>query len=40
MENSASQIKNISQVTEPLKEEFLKGDVRTIEEMKVWLKEF
>ena len=32
------QIKNISEVTEPLKEEILKGDVYTIEEMKGWLK--
>ena len=29
-----------SQVTEPLKEEILKGDVHTIEEMKAWLKPF
>ena len=27
-------IKNISEVTEPLKEEILKGDVHTIDEMK------
>ena len=33
-----SPIKNISEVTEPLKEEILKGDVHTIEEMKAWLK--
>ena len=31
-------IKNISEVTEPLKEEILKGDVHTIEEMTAWLK--
>lgn len=35
-----SQIKNIKEVTEPLKEEILKGDVHTIEEMKAWLKPF
>ena len=29
-----------SQVTEPLKEEILKGDVHTIEEMRAWLKPF
>lgn len=28
-------IKNIKEVTEPLKEEILKGDVHTIEKMKV-----
>ena len=33
-------IKNISEVTAPLKEEILKGDVHTIEEMKAWLKPF
>ena len=38
MENSASQIKNIKEVTEPLKEEILKGDVHTIDEMRAWLK--
>ena len=38
MENSASQIKNISEVTEPLKEQILKGDVHTIDEMRAWLK--
>ena len=32
------QIKNISEVTEPLKEQILKGDVHTINEMKAWLK--
>jgi len=38
MENSASQIKNIKEVTEPLKEQILKGDVHSIDEMKAWLK--
>ena len=33
-------IKNISEVTEPLKEEILKGDVHTIEEMRAWLQAF
>ena len=33
-------IKNISEVTEPLKEQILKGDVHTIDEMKAWLKPF
>lgn len=33
-----SQIKNIKEVTEPLKEQILKGDVHTIEDMKAWLK--
>lgn len=33
-------IKNIKEVTEPLKEEILKGEVHTIEEMKAWLKPF
>ena len=32
------QIKNISEVTEPLKEQILKGDVHTIAEMREWLK--
>ena len=31
-------IKNIKEVTEPLKEQILNGDVHTIEEMKAWLK--
>ena len=31
-------IKNISQVTEPLKEQILKEDVHTIDEMRAWLK--
>ncbi len=33
-------IKNIKEVTEPLKEEILKGDVHTIEDMKAWLQGF
>ena len=35
-----TQIKNIKEVTEPLKEQILKGDVHTIEEMKAWLQAF
>lgn len=35
-----SQIKNIKEVTEPLKEEILKGKVHTIDEMKAWLLPF
>ena len=31
-------IKNISEVTEPLKEQILKGDIHTIDEMRAWLK--
>ena len=31
-------IKNIKEVTEPLKEQILKGDVHTIDEIKAWLK--
>ena len=31
-------IKNIKEVTEPLKEHILKGDVHTIDEMRAWLK--
>ena len=31
-------IKNIREVTEPLKEQILKGDVHTIDEMRAWLK--
>ena len=31
-------IKNIKEVTEPLKEEILKGNVHTIEDMRAWLK--
>ena len=38
MTNPMSQIKNIKEVTEPLKEEILKGDVHTIDEMRAWLK--
>ena len=30
-------IKNISEVTEPLKEQILKGNVHTIDDMKAWL---
>lgn len=33
-------IKNIREVTEPLKEQIQKGDVHTIDEMKAWLKPF
>jgi hypothetical protein len=33
-----TKIKNIKQVTEPLKEQILKGDVHTIDEMMAWLK--
>lgn len=32
------QIKNIKEVTEPLKEEILNGHVHTIDEMRAWLK--
>ena len=35
-----NQIKNIKEVTEPLKDEILKGDVHAIEEMKAWLQAF
>ena len=31
-------IKNIREVTEPLKEQILKGDVHTVNEMRAWLK--
>jgi hypothetical protein len=31
-------IKNIKEVTEPLKEEILNGHVHTIDEMRTWLK--
>ena len=31
-------IKNIKEVTEPLKKQILKGDVHTIDEMRAWLK--
>jgi len=33
-----AQIKNIKEVTEPLKEEILNGHVHTIDEMRAWLK--
>ena len=36
--HSMNQIKNIKEVTEPLNEEILKGDVHTIDEMRAWLK--
>ena len=35
-----TKIKNIKEVTEPLKEEILKGHIHTIEEMKAWLQPF
>ena len=35
-----TKIKNIKEVTEPLKDDILKGDVHSIEEMKAWLKSF
>jgi len=38
MVHTMLQIKNISEVTEPLKEHILKGDVHTIDEMRAWLK--
>jgi len=31
-------IKNIKEVTEPLKEQIMKGDVHTIDEIRAWLK--
>ena len=31
-------VKNISEVTKPIKEQILKGDVHTIDEMRAWLK--
>ena len=31
-------VKNIREVSEPLKEQILKGDVHTIDEMRAWLK--
>ena len=40
MLHTMSQIKNISEVTEPLKDEILKGDVHTIEEMRAWIQAF
>ncbi len=33
-----TKINNIKEVTEPLKEQILKGDVHTIDEMRAWLK--
>ena len=30
-------IKNVKEVTEPLKEQILKGNIHTIDEMKAWL---
>ena len=36
--HSMSTIKNISEVTEPLKEQVLRGDLHMIDEMKAWLK--
>lgn len=33
-----TKIKNIKEVTEPLKEQVLRGDLHTIDEMKAWLK--
>lgn len=38
MVHTMLQIKNISEVTKPLKEQILKGDVHTIDEMRAWLK--
>ena len=35
-----TKIKNIKEVTEPLKEEILNGHVHTIDEMKAWLQTF
>ena len=35
-----TKIKNIKEVTEPLKEEILNGHVHTIDEMKAWLQPF
>ena len=33
-------INNISEVTEPLKEQIIKGDIHTIDEMRAWLQGF
>ena len=33
-----AQVKNVKEVSEPLKEQILKGNVHTIDEMKTWLK--
>ena len=38
MVHTMLQIKNISEVTEPLKEQIIKGNVHTIDEMRAWLK--
>ena len=38
MVHTMLQIKNISEVTEPLKEQILKGDVHSIDEISEWLK--
>ena len=38
--HTMSHIKNINEVTEPLKEQILKGDVHTIEEMRACLQGF
>ena len=35
-----TKIKNISEVTEPLKELILKGDLHTIDEIRAWLQAF
>ena len=35
-----SQIKNIKEVSEPLKEQILHGNVHTIDEMRAWLQPF
>ena len=35
-----TKIKNISEVTEPLNEEILKGDVHTVNEMRAWMHYF
>jgi len=35
-----AKIKNTKEVTEPLTEQFLKGDVHTIDDMRAWLQAF
>ena len=40
MWNRHDTLKNIKAVTEPLKEQILKGDVHTIDEMRAWLLAF
>jgi len=35
-----TQIKNIKEVTEPLKEDILKGDLHMIDEIRAWLESF